>query len=86
MSTERLNECLKQLAAAVELQAVKDYCNRDTTPKKRKQILRSLRGRWMKNLTRDHSLITAEQLELHADEIAVRVYKYESEEFTDALP
>lgn len=85
MNTERLNECLKQLGAAVELQAVKDYCNKSTTPQKRKQILRDLRSRWMKNLTRDHSLITARQLELHADEIAVRVYKYENEETADAL-
>ena len=85
MSTERLNECIKQLAAAVELQAVKDYCNKSTTPKKRKEILKNLRGKWMKNLTRDHSLITAEQLELHSAEIAERIYKYESEEFSDAL-
>lgn len=65
---------IKQLAAAVELQAVKDYFRKRTTPEKRKIILKDLRSAWMQEFTNGNSLIIAEQLEFHPDEIKARIF------------
>lgn len=74
---------IRQLAAAVTLQAVKDFCN--GSDKKKVKILKDLHSRWMQDFTNGHSLIVAEQLELHPDEIRARVCKYESEELNNAV-
>lgn len=76
-----MNEfAIRQLAAAVMLQAVEDYFSKKATPKKRQIILKDLRSRWMQDFTNGISLIVVEQLELHPDEIRARVCKCESEE------
>jgi hypothetical protein len=85
MSTERLNECIRQLAAAVELQAVKDFFDETYPQKKRERIPRELRSSWMQNLTNGFSIVVAEQLELHPEEIRARILKCESEETANAL-
>ena len=81
-----MNEfAIRQLAAAVMLQAVKDYFDETYSQKKRKRIPQELRSRWMQDLTNGFSLIVVEQLELHPEEIRARILKCESEEFADAL-
>lgn len=71
-----MNEfAIRQLAAAVMLQAVEDYFGKKATPKKRQAILKDLRSRWMQDLSNGNSLIIAEQLELHPNEIAERVHR-----------
>lgn len=63
----------KNLVAAIMLQAVRDYV--DGTEKKRKQILKDLRSPYMRTLSDDQSIIIANQLELHPDDIAKRLRK-----------
>lgn len=62
---------VRQLAAAVTMQAVKDYVN--GTEKVRKEILKDLRSGWMVSLTsclkNCNSTNVAEQLEFHLDEV-----------------
>ena len=68
-----MNEfAIKQLAAAVMLQAAKDYINA-TKDKKKKEILRDLKSGWMQTLSNGQSLIIAEQLEKHPEEIKRRI-------------
>ena len=57
----------KQLAAAITLQAVKEYVY--ATRAKQKAILKDLRSAWMDFITDGFSLIVAEQLEKRPDEI-----------------
>ena len=76
---------IRQLAASVMLQAVKDYFDETYPQKKRKIIPKELRSRWMQEFTNGISLVVAEQLELHPEEIRARILKCESEEFADAL-
>ena len=81
-----MNEfAIRQLAAAVMLQAVKDYFDETYSQKKRKRIPQELRSRWMQDFTNGFSLIVVEQLELHPEEIRARILKCESEETIDAL-
>ena len=62
---------IKHLAAAVTLQAAKDYI--DGTDEKRKQILKDLRSNWMVALTSclkyGTSRNVADKLEFHLDEV-----------------
>ena len=75
-----MNEfAIRQLAAAVVMQAVKDYFGAKSTPKRRTQILKDLRSAWMQNLTNGTSANVAEQLELHPEEIRKRMRKYAKE-------
>lgn len=60
-------ENYKQLAAAITLQAVKEYVY--GTASRRKTILSDLRSMWMDFITDGFSLIVAEQLEKRPDEI-----------------
>ena len=69
---------IRQLAAAVTLQAVKDFFHSSTA--KKKIILKDLRSAWMRNLTNGTSANVAEQLEKHPEEIRERVRRHESEE------
>ena len=72
------NKGHKQLAAAITLQAVKDfvegYSRRKGFPlsKQQETILKELRSPYMEFITDGFSLVVAEQLEKHPDEIAER--------------
>ena len=65
-------ENVKQLVAAILLQAVEDYvlarCNRKT-------ILRELRSKHMERLSGDMGRITADRLEFHLEEVAKNLGK-----------
>lgn len=66
---------IRQLAAAVVLQAVTDYFN---APKARRpEILKDLRSPWMEGLTNGTSAIVAERLEKRPKEVRARFRKYE---------
>lgn len=62
---------IRNLAAAITLQAVKDFV--DGSEAQRRVILKDLRSARMNLITSGQSIIVAEQLELHPDEIAERV-------------
>lgn len=66
------DSAIRTLAAAVTLQAVRDYFSNHS---ERKKILKDLRSSWMDNFTDGQSLIVAEQLENHPDEIKARLRK-----------
>ena len=65
-------ENVKQLVAAILLQAVEDYVSGNYD---RKNILRELRSKHMERLSGDMGKITAERLEFHLDEVAKNVGK-----------
>jgi hypothetical protein len=69
---EMKEENVRQLVAAILLQATKDYV-RIKQPARRAQILKDLRSKHMIALAGDQSLLVAEQLEKHEDEIAKRL-------------
>lgn len=64
---------IRNLAAAITLQAVKDFVS--GTPKQQKAILKDLRSSRMNFITSGMSTVVAEQLELHPDEIAERLHR-----------
>ena len=64
---------IRNLACAIVMQAVKDYIS--GTPKKQAEILKDLRSTWMDFITEGTSVLVAEQLELHPQEIAERMCK-----------
>lgn len=64
---------ITDLVSAITLQAVRDYFEADITPEKRDTILKELRSTWMDTITNGNSVIVAEQLELHPEEIAERL-------------
>lgn len=78
------DQAIKQLAAAVMLQAVKDYFKAPDTTRKtlmsKSQIIKDLRSRWMRELTDGMSVMVADQLLKHPAEIYARVFTYESED------
>lgn len=59
---------IRNLAAAINLQAVRDYLA--GTPEQKRVILKDLRSTRMDFITRGQSVMVAEQLELRPDEIA----------------
>jgi hypothetical protein len=77
---------IKNLTAAITLQAVKDYFTKteyktkekteEMFAKKRKAILKDLRSAWMQMLTDGQSVVVAEQLEAHPEEVCARLKKY----------
>ena len=69
---------IKSLAIATIWMAVRDYF--DTTPERRRIILKDLRSPWMDLFTNGMSVIVAEQLELHPKEIETRLRKMRGEE------
>lgn len=69
------NEAIRRLAAAVTMQAVRDFF-RTKSEKSRKTILKDLRSHWMDMLTNGTSINVAEQLEKHPAEIAERLRRY----------
>ena len=66
----------RQLIMSVIYRAVEDYCF-FKNENKRKDILKNLRSSRMNELSDGMSLIVAEQLELHPEEIAKRLGKDE---------
>jgi hypothetical protein len=69
------DESVRRLAAAVTLQAVRDYF-KTTSDKKRNTILKDLRSPWMDWLTNGTSVNVAEQLEKHPAEIKERLRRH----------
>ncbi len=65
-------ENVKQLVAAILLQAVEDYVSGKYD---RKNILRELRSKHMERLSGDMGRITADRLEFHFDEVAENLGK-----------
>jgi hypothetical protein len=75
------NQNIRNLACAITLQAVRDYFD-TTSSKKKATILKDLRSSWMNAITNGTSVIVAEQLELHPEEIAARLRQnHEMERF-----
>lgn len=80
---------IRQLASAIILQAVRDYFikkeyktvkkTEEMFDKKRKEIIKDLCSAYMDMLSNGQSVLVAEQLEKHPEEIAVRLHKYEEE-------
>jgi hypothetical protein len=66
---------IRNLAAAVTLQAVKDFFSGST--KKKQIILADLRSDWMRNFTNGTSVNVAEQLEKNPEEIRERFRRHE---------
>lgn len=80
------DQSIRNLACAIILQAVKDYFTKTeykTEEKteamfieKRKTILKDLRSHYMDMLSKGTSVIVAEQLELHPEDIAARLRQH----------
>jgi hypothetical protein len=70
-----IEENVRQLIAAILLQAVEDYVSEECD---RKTILRELRSKHMERLTGDMGRIVAERLEFHLDEVAENMGKAHS--------
>lgn len=68
-------ESIRRLAAAVTMQAVRDYF-KTKSEKSRKTILKDLRSSWMDMLTNGTSINVAEQLEKHPAEIKERLRRH----------
>ena len=71
-------ENIRSLTSAIMLQAVKDFAR--GSAKIRQAILKDLRSKWMDFISDGFSLIVAEQLEKHPEEIIARMRKYANEE------
>lgn len=67
-----MDKCINALAAAVMLQAVKDYCDA-RTPQMKSKIIRELKGDWMIFLTDNFSIVVAEQLQKNEKMIVQRL-------------
>lgn len=65
-------ENVKQLVAAILLQAVEDYVSGKYD---RKNILRELRSKHIERIAGDMGRITADRLEFHFDEVAKNLGK-----------
>lgn len=65
-------ENVRQLVAAILLQAVEDYVSGDYD---RPNILRELRSKHMERIAGDMGRITAERLEFHFDEVVKNIGK-----------
>ena len=74
---------IRNLACAIVLQAVRDYFTKkeyktkakteEMFIKKRKTILKDLRSSYMNLITQGTSVVVADQLEKHPEEIAARM-------------
>ena len=65
---------IRNLACAIIMQAVRDFL--DGTDKQRKAILKDLRSSYMDLLSNGTSVVVAEQLEKHPEEIAERMRQH----------
>ena len=68
---------IKNLTSAIILQAVKDYFR--ASEKGQAQILKELRSTWMDYITDGMSVIVAEQLEIHPEQIRARMQNLPTE-------
>ena len=68
------DQSIRNLVAAITLQAVRDYFGSTTEGKK--LILKDLRSSWMQMLTGGQSVVVAEQLEKHPEEIRERMRRH----------
>lgn len=66
---------IRNLACAIVLQAAKDFFN-TTSPTKKTAILKDLRSSYMDFISNGTSVIVAEKLEKHPEEIAARLRKH----------
>lgn len=69
------DNAIRNLAAAITLQAVRDYLSGST--KKKQEILADLRSPYMDLLTNGTAPIVAEHLEKHPEEIRKRLRSYD---------
>lgn len=77
---------IRNLACAIVLQAVRDYFTKEEYKtekktesmfaKKRKTILKDLRSPYMEMLSNGTSVVVAEQLEKHPEEIVARMRQH----------
>ena len=67
----KIDANIRELTCAITLQAVRDYFNGSTAQKK--IILKDLRSPYMDMITNGLSVIVAEQLEKHPEEIRERM-------------
>ena len=67
---------IRNLVAAITLQAVKDFAS--GTPAQQRVIIKDLRSPRMEFMTGGQSVVVAEQLEKHPDEIIARLQKSEA--------
>ena len=74
ITNEQYARGARQLAMAILLQATRDYC-KSKSEGNRKVILKDLRSNRMDFISDGTSIMVAEQLELHPDEICERVRK-----------
>lgn len=68
---------IKNLAAAIIMQAVKDYFNAEGVPAKQQAVLKDLRSAYMDFITSGMSPVVADHLEKHPDEIRARIKREE---------
>lgn len=65
---------IRNLASAVLLQAVKDYCQ--GSEKEKRDVIKDLNSKWMDELTQGLSKVYAEKLLKNSEEITERVAKH----------
>lgn len=68
---------IRNLACAITMQAVRDYFAESA---QQRQIIQDLRSPWMDFITGGLSVMTADQLEKHPNEIKARMRKMPKEE------
>ena len=74
-----MNEAgIRNLACAIIMQAVRDYLR--SASGKKELILKDLRSPYMDMLSNGMSVVVAEQLEKHPEEIRARLRKYANKE------
>lgn len=69
---------IDNLASAVLLQAVKDYCG--GSDREKRAILKDLRSPWMDFFTQGRAKVVAQELERNPDEIKERMKRHIKEE------
>ena len=69
---------IRNLACAIIMQAVRDYFRSSSSQKA--LILKDLRSSYMDMMSNGTSVVVAEQLEKHPEEIRTRLYKMPQED------
>ena len=77
MTTKEVSQ-IKNLAAAVLLQAARDYCY--GSEKQKQAVIKDLNSPWMDFLTQGQAKVVAQELERHPDEIKERLRRQNKEE------
>lgn len=76
--SQMTDQNIRNLACAIIMQAVKDYFQSASSQKA--AILEDLRSPYMDMLSNGTSVLVAEQLELHPEEIKARLYNIPEED------